>query len=63
MKKLMKPAEVAEVLGVGEGTLANWRCANAGPSYVKMGGRVGYRVAAVEEYVAKHEVETERGIR
>jgi predicted DNA-binding transcriptional regulator AlpA len=63
MTRLLRPAEVAEVLGVSERTLANWRCASAGPSYVKAGGRVGYRESAVEEYLAKHEVETERGIR
>lgn len=36
-ERLLTPAEMAKVLGVAEQTLANWRCQNRGPRYVKLG--------------------------
>lgn len=35
------------------GTLANWRAKNRGPDYVKIGGRVLYPLAAVEDWELK----------
>lgn len=34
-------------------TLASWRCRGGGPDFVKIGGRVLYTVAAVEDYEQK----------
>ena len=36
--------DAARYLGLSPGTLTNWRSANRGPSYVKVGGRVRYRL-------------------
>jgi hypothetical protein len=35
-------------------TLATWRSRNTGPAYVKVGGKVLYRVSDVEAYEAKN---------
>ena len=54
-EKLMTPAQVAEYLGLAEGTLQNWRVSRQGPKYVKLGkGRnckVAYRPADVDAWV------------
>jgi hypothetical protein len=34
-------------------TLANWRSGNQGPRFVKIGGRVLYRIEDIEAYEAK----------
>lgn len=39
------PEDAAERLGVQRSTLDNWRWSGAGPRYVKVGGRVRYRLA------------------
>ena len=38
---------------VTRGTLANWRVRGTGPAFSKVGARVVYRLADVEEYEAK----------
>jgi predicted DNA-binding transcriptional regulator AlpA len=51
---LAKPAEVAEVLGVEEKTLANWRSQGKGPKYRKPGGKfVRYDWADVNAWLAE----------
>lgn len=37
-------------LGVSVGTLANWRSARVGPSYLKIGSRVMYPVSEIEQF-------------
>jgi predicted site-specific integrase-resolvase len=55
-RNLMTPAEVAEVFGVTVGTLAHWRTSGRkGPNYIKATGRVRYRRATVEEWLAAQE--------
>jgi predicted DNA-binding transcriptional regulator AlpA len=49
---LIKPAEVAAKLSIGENTLAKWRLTGKGPSYVKVGARVMYDAATVEAWIA-----------
>ena len=41
--RLLWPEEVAEVLGVPVGTLANWRYQRRAPAFVKVGRHVRYR--------------------
>lgn len=53
--ELLRPHEVAEALGLSTGTLANWRSLGIGPTCVKVGGRVRYRVSAVNDWVAEQE--------
>jgi hypothetical protein len=43
--------ELSENWGVPESTLRYWRCAEIGPTYVKLGGRIKYDLADVERYV------------
>ena len=54
---LMEPKEVAELLGVTEGTLVNWRTKGRGPRYIKSGKAVKYRRAAVAEWIMEQETE------
>lgn len=53
----MTPPEVAALLRVRVSTLRAWRSRGKGPSYVKIGGRILYRRAVVEEYVSTRDVE------
>lgn len=42
--RLLTPGPAAEVLGIPEGTLAQWRCQRRGPPFIKLEGRlVRYR--------------------
>lgn len=52
----LKPADLAERWGgsVCTRTLANWRACGKGPPFLKLGGRVVYPVASVEEWEAKN---------
>ena len=43
--------EAASRLGLEPGTLANWRWSGRGPRFVKLGGRVRYRLADLAEYL------------
>lgn len=49
-------AEVAEVLGVPEKTLREWRSRGVGPEYLKVGRYVRYRWSAVNAWLATREV-------
>jgi excisionase family DNA binding protein len=58
--RLLTPKEAADLLGVPEGTLAQWRSQRRGPSYIKLEGRlVRYRASDLENYLSRHAVETE----
>ncbi|MCA0935314.1 helix-turn-helix domain-containing protein [Vibrio alginolyticus] len=46
--------EVARILKVSPGTLANWASVGKGPGYVKLGGKVCYPVAALKAYLHQH---------
>lgn len=54
--RLLWPEEVAEVLGVPVGTLANWRYQRRGPAFVKVGRHVRYRRRDVDSWVERHVV-------
>ncbi|MFV0633470.1 helix-turn-helix transcriptional regulator [Demequina sp.] len=50
----VKPRTVAEMTGISEKTLANWRSLGVGPKFVRLGkvhGRIVYRVADVEAWL------------
>lgn len=55
MDDLLTADDVAEVLCLSVGTLANWRSIGLGPIYVKVGGRVRYRASSVNAWVADQE--------
>ena len=52
----LKPPEVAAVLRVSVGTLANWRSQGIGPRYTKLStaanAPVRYRLGDIETYMA-----------
>ena len=50
-RRLVSTRELSEIWGVPESTLRYWRCAETGPPYVKLGGRIKYDLADVERYV------------
>jgi hypothetical protein len=50
-RQLVSTRELSEIWGVPESTLRYWRCAETGPPYVKLGGRIKYDLADVERYV------------
>ena len=58
LDELMTANDVADVLGLSTGTLANWRSLGLGPTYVKLGGRVRYRASGVNSWVASQEHES-----
>jgi hypothetical protein len=39
-RQLVNTKELSEIWGVPESTLRYWRCAEIGPTYVKLGGRI-----------------------
>ena len=49
-RRLVSTRESA-IWGVPESTLRYWRCAEVGPPYVKLGGRIKYDLVDVELYV------------
>lgn len=53
LPQLLKPAEVAERLGVGERTLERWRGTGEGPRYVSLTRKtVRYDAAAIASFIA-----------
>lgn len=54
----LNAGEAAAALGVSRQTLSNWRSLGIGPTYVKLGGRVGYRPADLQKFADKNVVKT-----
>ncbi|MCH1924538.1 MULTISPECIES: helix-turn-helix domain-containing protein [Shewanella] len=49
---LLTPQQVAEMLGVTEGTLSVWRCTGRYPlRFVKVGRRVMYRQTDIDAFI------------
>lgn len=57
-KQKLNTEEAAEVLGVKPNTLEIWRCKHKGPRYAKIGTRVIYDKADLDEYFEAHRIET-----
>lgn len=51
-------AEAAEYLRTSQRTLIRWRNARTGPAWAKVGGKVLYRRAALDDYLDAHTVQT-----
>lgn len=47
--------EAAKFIGVGSRTLANWKSKGQGPRQTKIGGRVFYRLADLQVFIAREE--------
>lgn len=52
----MKTAEAAEFIGCHPQTLAQWRHNqwDGGPPWMKIGGKVFYRLAALKRWIKRH---------
>ncbi len=46
--------ELARRWSVSPRTLERWRWLKLGPAYLRLGGRIAYRVADIERYEAEH---------
>jgi excisionase family DNA binding protein len=56
-ENLASGAEVAEVLGIPEKTLTQWRSDDKGPKYLKVGKHVRYRWTDVNRWLVTLEAE------
>lgn len=54
----LKVPEAANYLGVGISTLDKMRMEGRGPRYLKIGGRVFYRLADLDAYIEAAVIET-----
>lgn len=53
--KLLPPKRVAEVLGISQKTLANWRCSGTqGLPHIKVGSRIFYRSVDVHAFIVSN---------
>jgi predicted DNA-binding transcriptional regulator AlpA len=50
--KLLDPPAVADLLGVKRATLATWRWRGDGPPFVRVGSRVRYSPADLDDWLA-----------
>lgn len=55
---VVNETEAARILGLKRQTLANWRGLK-GPRYVKLGGRVVYRISDLEDFLNRNTVDPE----
>ena len=55
-KKLLDTTQAAEFLGLSKLTMNRWRCQGLGPSYVKFGNKIKYKLDDLEAYIASHRV-------
>lgn len=51
---MLTPKDVADRWKVTQKTLAQWRWTGSGPSYLKLGGSVRYRLADIEAYESEN---------
>ena len=51
--------KAADYLGIAPQTLRNWRHLKKGPSYVKLGRRVLYRLEDLKAFMESHTITTE----
>jgi predicted DNA-binding transcriptional regulator AlpA len=51
---LLTQSETAELLRLSERTLERWRVVGSGPVFCKLGKRVLYRQADLDEWIASH---------
>lgn len=51
MDNLIKPIDLAKLLGVTTQTLTRWRKEGLGPEWIKLNGSVRYRREDVESYL------------
>lgn len=52
---LLTTLEAAEFLRIEKRTLENWRVSGRGPSFVRLGGAVRYKIVALEKFISENE--------
>lgn len=58
LRSLLTPSEVAEMLGIKVETLQIWRCTQRyNIPYVKIGGRVRYKLNDVQHFIEERTVQ------
>jgi len=57
-KQKLNNNDAAEYLGIRPDTLATWRCKHKGPRYAKIGTRVLYDLADLEDFFRARAVDT-----
>ena len=55
MEALLDTSAAAAFLGLRKATLETWRWRGQGPKFLKVGGRVRYRLADVDEWLASRQ--------
>jgi len=60
MREIDDQTAVAEYLGVPPRTLEDWRHKRTGPPFVKVGQRVRYRKADVDQWMERQTVKPQR---
>jgi len=58
LKKYLTSAEVEEMIGVKQQTLAHWRSQGKGPQYIKIGKVIRYALDELEKWIGAHRVLT-----
>lgn len=56
-ERLSDEVAVARRFEFAPNTLAKWRCQGRGPRFIKLGGRIRYRLSDVEAYLRERTVE------
>ena len=56
LKEVLTTKNLASRWRLSEGTLKNWRSENKGPSYLKIGKNIFYKLSDVVEYEKKQRV-------
>jgi hypothetical protein len=54
MEKYLKEVDLSERWGISVRTIQRWRWKGKGPAYLKLGGRVVYRLCDVEAWEASN---------
>jgi predicted site-specific integrase-resolvase len=59
-KEVMNTKQAADWLGLSVSTMNQWRANGLGPTYVRMGGRIAYRIQDLREWVKGAVVDKEK---
>ena len=57
-RPFITPGELADMLMMSTTTLQRWRARGTGPSYIKVGGGILYRIVVVEAWLQSCTVRT-----
>jgi hypothetical protein len=61
--ELISANEAAQLLHLEPSTLADWRCDDKGPAYIRLGKRIFYRRADISTWIGQQRHEPRRAAR